>query len=101
MVKYKGIIFDFNGVLLWDAPLHEQVWQATAVQPRDAELSEDEFAIHVHGRTDTHILNYLTGRALSGKELLDLALPGKSNACRGCTLQVIGQEYSMSCSLPA
>jgi beta-phosphoglucomutase-like phosphatase (HAD superfamily) len=30
MMKYKGIIFDFNGVLLWDAPLHVQAWQATA-----------------------------------------------------------------------
>lgn len=72
MMKYQGIIFDFNGVLLWDAPLHEQAWQATAGQLRGAELSDDEFAIHVHGRTNTHILSYLTGRTLSGKELLDL-----------------------------
>jgi beta-phosphoglucomutase len=72
MMKYKGIIFDFNGVLLWDAPLHVQAWQATALRLRGTELNDDEFSIHVHGRTNAHILGYLTGRMLHGKELLDL-----------------------------
>jgi len=72
MTKYKGIIFDFNGVLLQDAPLHVQAWQASALRIRGAGLSDDEFSLHVHGRTNAHILSYLTGRALHGKELLDL-----------------------------
>lgn len=71
-MKYKGIIFDFNGVLLWDAPLHIQAWQAMALRLRSAELNGDEFSSHVHGRTNAHILGYLTGRMLHGKELLDL-----------------------------
>lgn len=72
MMKYKGIIFDFNGVLLWDAPLHVHAWQATALRLRGTELSDDEFSIHVHGRTNAHILSYLTDHTIHGKELLDL-----------------------------
>ncbi|WP_446811139.1 HAD family hydrolase [Methylomonas sp. 2BW1-5-20] len=72
MMKYKGIIFDFNGVLLWDAPLHVQAWQATALRLRGSPLSDDEFAIHVHGRTNSHILSYLSGRTPQGQELLEL-----------------------------
>lgn len=71
-MKYKGVIFDFNGVLLWDASLHVRAWQDMAVQLRGAELSDDEIAIHVHGRTNTHILSYLSRRTLPGKELLDI-----------------------------
>ncbi|WP_427500634.1 HAD family hydrolase [Methylomonas sp. MED-D] len=72
MMKYKGIIFDFNGVLLWDAPLHVQAWQATALRLRGLPLSDDEFSIHVHGRTNRHILSYLRGRNFQEAELLEL-----------------------------
>ncbi|QFY43330.1 HAD family phosphatase [Candidatus Methylospira mobilis] len=72
-MKYKGIIFDFNGVLLWDADFHFQAWQATALRLRGSEMSGEEFATHVHGRTNSHILRYLTGRTLQGRELFDLA----------------------------
>ncbi|MFA5984197.1 MAG: HAD family phosphatase [Methylococcaceae bacterium] len=71
-MPYKGIIFDFNGVLLWDAPLHIQAWQTTAMQLRSQNFSDEEFANHVHGRTNAHILAYLTGRELVGEELLKL-----------------------------
>ncbi len=72
MMKYKGLIFDFNGVLLWDAPLHIEAWQATALRLRGSHLSDDEFSIHVHGRTNGHILSYLSGRTLQGQGLLEL-----------------------------
>ncbi|WP_445368775.1 HAD family hydrolase [Methylomonas sp. BW4-1] len=71
-MKYKGIIFDFNGVLLWDAPFHVQAWQATALQLRGSPISDDEFSIHVHGRTNSHILSYLSGRTLQRQKLLEL-----------------------------
>lgn len=71
-MKFTGIIFDFNGVLLWDSRLHVQAWQQSALKLRGYEFSDDEFSIHVHGRTNSHILNYLTGRALEGEELSEL-----------------------------
>ncbi|HEX5127296.1 MAG TPA: hypothetical protein VFW00_11195, partial [Rhodocyclaceae bacterium] len=71
-MRYQGVIFDFNGVLLWDAPLHEQAWQATAKRLRGSELSDEEFRLHVHGRTNSHILAHVMGRTMQGTELDEL-----------------------------
>ncbi|VUD67430.1 Phosphorylated carbohydrates phosphatase [Thalassocella blandensis] len=71
-MTYEAVIFDFNGVLLWDAPLHEKAWQVAAHKLRGSELSEDEFLYHVHGRPNAHILSYILGRQVQGEELLGL-----------------------------
>jgi beta-phosphoglucomutase-like phosphatase (HAD superfamily) len=71
-MKFKGIIFDFNGVLLWDSHLHVQAWQQFALKLRGYEFDNNELSIHVHGRTNSHILSYLTGRALQSQELSEL-----------------------------
>jgi beta-phosphoglucomutase-like phosphatase (HAD superfamily) len=59
--------------LLWDAPFHVQAWQALAVDLRGFQLSDDEFADQVHGRPNSHILSYIAGRDIRGKEQIDLA----------------------------
>jgi beta-phosphoglucomutase len=71
-MKFKGIIFDFNGVLLWDSHLHVQAWQQFALKLRGYEFDNNELSIHVHGRTNSHILSYLTGRVLQNQELNEL-----------------------------
>lgn len=69
---FKGVVFDFNGVLLWDAPFHVQAWQAVAVDLRGFPLSDDELSTEVHGRHNSHVLSYLAGRVVRGHELRDL-----------------------------
>lgn len=71
-VNYRGIIFDFNGVLLWDTALHIQAWQTCALQLRGTPLSEAEFSVHVYGRTNAHILKHITCRQVCGTELDEL-----------------------------
>lgn len=71
-MKYSAVIFDFNGVLIWDAPLHVKAWQAAALKLRGSEFSNEEFLLHVHGRPNSHILSHLLGRTVQGQELLDL-----------------------------
>lgn len=71
-MKFKGIIFDFNGVLLWDSHLHVQAWQQFALKLRGYEFDNNELSIHIHGRTNSHILSYLTGRVLQSQELNEL-----------------------------
>lgn len=71
-MKYKGVIFDFNGVLLWDSPLHVRAWQKTALELSGRPLSDEEFRIHVHGRTNAYILGHITGRTVQGPELTNL-----------------------------
>ncbi len=60
-MHFTGVIFDFNGVLLWDAHLHFEAWQESAVLLRGKALTEGEFRLHVHGRTNSSILTYLVG----------------------------------------
>jgi len=66
---YAAIIFDFNGVLLWDTAIHEQVWKEFAASLRGAPLTDEEIAVHMHGRTNLHLLEYLLDRSLDTGEV--------------------------------
>lgn len=68
---YQGIIFDFNGVLFFDSDLQEQAWQAVAAQLRGREMTAEEFALHMHGRSNGYVLSYLAGRDIRGPELVE------------------------------
>lgn len=71
-MKYRGVIFDFNGVLLCDSGFQIQAWQHMAKELRGREMTEDELAVQMHGRPNSHVLSYLTGRKIAGQELLTL-----------------------------
>lgn len=78
-MKYKGIIFDFNGVLLWDTHFHEKAWEEMAKMVRGPSLSSEEIHIHVHGRTNKTILEHLLSRSITNKELSDLSAQKESS----------------------
>ena len=71
-MKFEGLIFDFNGVLLWDTHLQETAWKQFSEKIRGTPFSSDEIAIQVHGRTNQHTLEYLTGSTLTGPDLATL-----------------------------
>lgn len=68
-MRYRGIIFDFNGVLFSDGDLQEKSWQVVAEKLRGREMTGEEFALHMHGRANSYVLSYLAGREITGKEL--------------------------------
>ena len=68
-MQYQGIIFDFNGVLILDTPLQEKAWKMFAHTQRGYAFDEQEMSIHVHGRPNSHTLNYLFGQPLLDNEL--------------------------------
>jgi HAD superfamily hydrolase (TIGR01509 family) len=70
--QYAGIIFDFNGVLLWDASLQLQSWQRVAHELRGHPMTEQEALFHMHGRPNRDVLSYLAGRSITGHTLIDL-----------------------------
>jgi beta-phosphoglucomutase-like phosphatase (HAD superfamily) len=78
-MKYKGMIFDFNGVLLWDTHFHEKAWEEMAKRIRGPSLSSEEIHTHVHGRTNKSILEYLLSRSITNKELSDLSAQKESS----------------------
>lgn len=61
-MNFKGILFDFNGTLFLDSPLHEEAWIAMAAKLRLEPLTVEEFQLHGHGRTNKTIITYLLGR---------------------------------------
>ena len=67
-VGFDGVIFDFNGVLLWDGALHERAWQTFARRLRGRPWSGEEMARYLHGRHNRDILSYLLGRPASEEE---------------------------------
>lgn len=67
-MKYSGIIFDFNGTLLPDTPMHERVWRDYSSLLRGRPLTEEEF-LHMHGRPTRFYLEYLLGRTLNDSEI--------------------------------
>ena len=68
-----GVIFDFNGVLLWDNALHEEAWRRYSARLRGVAMSDKEMRHYVHGRVNRDIFTYLLGRPLSDDELRPLA----------------------------
>jgi len=68
MVNFMGLIFDFNGVLLWDDPIQRRSWRAFAAQLRDAPLTDLEIDLHVHGRSGRYTVEYLVGHPISQSE---------------------------------
>jgi len=71
-MTYRGVLFDFNGVLLWDADLQKQSWQPMSELLRGYEMTDDELAARMHGRPNADVMSYLAGRIIAGQELREL-----------------------------
>lgn len=92
--KLQGIIFDFNGVLLWDDALQRRSWRQFAAQYRQEPLSDAEIDLHVRGRTNPYTLEYLLRRSLSHQEV-DLLSEDKETIYRQMCLD-LGPDFQLS-----
>lgn len=88
-MKFKGLIFDFNGVLWWDTHLQEFAWKQFSEQIRGMPLSPEEITTHLHGRNNQHTLEYLTGNPIIGSDL-DRLTQQKENIYRQLCLKQAG-----------
>src|SRR3990167_9078101 len=98
MEKFKGLIFDFNGVLLLDQELHEAIWKKTAFEITGRRLSDEEFKNVFHGRTNKGVLEYLFGSEIEPRELQRLATKKEllyQEVARG-----LGSEYRLAPGAP-
>ncbi|MCA9962098.1 MAG: HAD family phosphatase [Anaerolineales bacterium] len=93
-MTYKGIIFDFNGVLLWDSHLHEQAWAEFARQVRDEPFTIEEMAVQMHGRSNHTILEYLTGQTLDFAAAHELAQQKEAIYRQMCL--ALGDDFQLS-----
>ena len=68
----SAVLFDFNGVLFWDTPLHEEAWRRVATYLRGFALSDEEMLQHVHGRVNQDIFSYVLDRPVGLRECGDI-----------------------------
>lgn len=94
MLKFKGLIFDFNGVLLIDQHLHDSVFRKTAERIMGRVPSEEEFRNSIHGRINKLIFEFFHGRGLSNDELTQEA-HNKEFAYQELSIQE-GEKYRLA-----
>lgn len=70
--QFSGVIFDFNGVLLWDNHLHEEAWRRFSKRLRGYPLTDEEMKLAVHGRVNRDIFEYVLGRPVEDSQLQPL-----------------------------
>lgn len=56
----KGIIFDFNGTMVFDNHLHEKAWIGM-IKNHVPEVSEEEITNYIHGRTNDQTIAHFIG----------------------------------------
>jgi beta-phosphoglucomutase-like phosphatase (HAD superfamily) len=67
-MTYSAVIFDFNGVLLWDNHLQERSWRKFSKEIRGIPLTQEEMLNHVHGRNNHYTIEYLLSRQTTKAE---------------------------------
>ena len=91
---YQGIIFDFNGVLLWDSQLQEQAWREFAREQFGISLTDEIMATEVNGRNNKHTLEFLAGTPLEDKRVEQLSNQKEVLYRALCLVQ--GDEFELS-----
>lgn len=89
-----GVIFDFNGTMLFDGPLQEKAWRTWAREHLDLELSDEDFAYHLHGVSIGECLEFMLGRWPTDAEI-DAAEPVREQLYRDlCSEDVEGYHLA-------
>lgn len=62
------ILFDMDGVICHTNPYHSKAFQAF-FQKRGMNPSEEEYAAHMYGKSNSYIFSHFMGRPVKGEEL--------------------------------
>jgi HAD superfamily hydrolase (TIGR01509 family) len=82
-MRYKGIIFDFNGVVVDDYPIQKQVWSTMSMKLKGKPVTDEEMFKRIRGVPTKETLMWLAGKKLDettwrelGKEKENLVKEG-------------------------
>ncbi|SDC10598.1 HAD family hydrolase [Williamwhitmania taraxaci] len=67
-MPYKGFIFDFNGTLFWDTPLHDKAW-GLFLERHGYSLTHEEMAHVIHGKMNKDILPAISQNQLTQENI--------------------------------
>ncbi|EKE37241.1 hypothetical protein ENUP19_0085G0120 [Entamoeba nuttalli] len=63
----EAVLFDFNGTLIFDTPLHAFCWKEMAKRIRGTPLSDDEFQL-LNGRTNKQLIEHILNKEISDED---------------------------------
>ena len=72
-MSFNCAIFDFNGTLFWDTPLHNRAWDLF-LENHNITITDDEKNRILHGKHNQEILKMLFGSDLSDEVVQDYIL---------------------------
>lgn len=83
-LHYRGVLFDFNGTLLYDSDKHKRAWQLFLGERLGVTITEDEVRKNCLGQSNFEILPRYFGASLTREELTQLALEKEAVYRRLC-----------------
>ncbi len=68
-MKIKGVLFDFNGTMLFDSELQEDVWRKFLKNKINRKISNEEIHKYIHGGNNKTVLSHFFDRDFSNEEV--------------------------------
>lgn len=87
-MNYRGVIFDFNGTLYWDTPLHDLAFDIF-LEKHGISLTAAEKKEKIHGKTNNDIFKGIFERELSAAEIHEYTMEKET------TYQNISRERNL------
>ncbi|MEA4851039.1 MAG: HAD family phosphatase [Paludibacter sp.] len=72
-MKFKGVVFDFNGTLLWDTKYHNQAFDLFLEQ-HNIVLTDEEKSVKIYGKSNADIMRDVFGRPLTDLEIKEFSI---------------------------
>jgi len=72
-MAFKGLVFDFNGTLVWDTPYHNRAFDIF-LEKHGISLSDEEKSVKIYGKTNEDIMRGLFDRNLTPTEIYDFSI---------------------------
>jgi len=76
-MAFKGVVFDLNGTLIWDTPLHNKAFDIF-LEKHEIHLTDLEKATKIQGKTNPDIMRGLFERELTDAEIMDYSIEKES-----------------------
>jgi beta-phosphoglucomutase len=76
-MNQAAVIFDMDGVICHTNPFHSLAFK-TFFAKRDLYPTEEDFAMHMYGKSNSYILKHFLSREIVGQEFIDLEFEKES-----------------------
>ncbi|MCQ2353658.1 MAG: HAD family phosphatase [Clostridia bacterium] len=83
--KVKAVIFDFNGTLIYDSPIHCQVWREFVPANGGGEVTDEDLEKRVLGRDNAQILTDFFGE-LTDRQIEQMSYEKEAEYRRRCRI---------------